>query len=348
MKKIRLKILLLIFLMCSLILIVFIRYGSIQSQENIEIPYQADQPEMDDVFTQQKTAPVMTAEPVPAPNDIRETPAFASEDADTKDNELNTKPAVSQSESSQSDGRRYTEKTYQLVTDIVFSFKNNPDDWDSVQSLLNSLRGEDNSLGITWQNIMDYWLYTRTEMSIENTPPDHLPDNDGLCIVVLGYQLFSDGSMTSELSGRCEKALLCVQKYPAAYLAVCGGGTAALNKNATEARVMADWFIANGVSPEKLILEDRSQTTVENAVFLHQILPESYPQIHDLLIVSSDYHIPVSCLLFSAESFLSEWKTGIIPYKVVGNTAYETNGDETYTSISTQAQYLWSLADPTY
>ena len=242
----------------------------------------------------------------------------------------------------------YTETTYLLVSDIVFTYKSRPDEPDLVQDLLRSLESENESLGIAWHKIIDYWDFARNQMPIDTVPPEDLSQKSDLCIVVLGYQLFSDGTMTTELTGRCEKALSCALKYPNAYIALCGGGTASLNQKATEAKVMAGWFVEHGIQDERLILEERSQTTVDNVKMLSAILKNEYPQIDKLLIVSSDYHIPVSCLLFSAEAYLSEWNTGVSPYRVVGNTAFKTSGDSLYTSIATQAQYLWSLADPTY
>lgn len=347
MKRNRLKHLALIFLICLLTVIIFLRYESSLLRENHFPFFQPEPAEETDTIIKESENKV-TEETFMNSSALSDPIDFVSETANSDAAVSDTEPAVSHDSAITKDNKRYTEKTYQLVTDIVFTFKKDPDDRDSVQGLLDSLKREDESLGIAWQKIMDYWIYVRKEMVINNTPQDHLLDDAELCIVVLGYQLFSDGTMTDELLGRCEKALLCAERYPNSYLAVCGGGTAALNRSATEARVMADWFIERGIQQDRLIMEDTSQTTVENAAFLHQILSESYPEVKNLLIVSSDYHIPISCLLFSAEAFLTEWKTGSIPYRVAGNIAFETNGDETYTSITTQAQYLWSLADPSY
>ena len=348
MKRNRLKHLALIFLICLLTVIIFLRYESSLLRENHLPFFQPEPAEETDTIIIEESENKATEETFMNSSALSDPIDFVSETANSDAAVSDTEPAVSHDSAITNDNKRYTEKTYQLVTDIVFTFKKDPDDRDSVQGLLDSLKREDESLGIAWQKIMDYWVYVRKEMVINNTPQDHLLDDEELCIVVLGYQLFSDGTMTDELLGRCEKALLCAEKYPNSYLAVCGGGTAALNRSATEARVMADWFIERGIQQDRLIMEDKSQTTVENAAFLHQILSESYPGVKNLLIASSDYHIPISCLLFSAEAFLTEWKTGSIPYRVAGNIAFETNGDETYTSITTQAQYLWSLADPSY
>ena len=61
--------------------------------------------------------------------------------------------------------------------------------------------------------------------------------------------------------------LASAQKYPNAYVAVTGGGTAKNNPNATEADQMAAWMIANGLDENRLIVENKSKSTVQNAQF---------------------------------------------------------------------------------
>lgn len=67
---------------------------------------------------------------------------------------------------------------------------------------------------------------------------------------------------------------------------------------------MAEWLEARGVDPSRLIVEDQSLTTAQNAIFSFDILAEKYPQVKQLAIVSSDYHIATGVLLFGAEAIL--------------------------------------------
>ena len=67
---------------------------------------------------------------------------------------------------------------------------------------------------------------------------------------------------------------------------------------------MAEWLIANGVAPERVIAENRSLTTAQNAIYTFDILAKDYPQVKELAIVSSDYHIATGNLLFGAEAIL--------------------------------------------
>ena len=178
--------------------------------------------------------------------------------------------------------------------------------------------------------------------------PEGLPEDDSLCIVALGFQLNPDGSMSSELVGRCELALACAEKYPEAMIAVTGGGTAWQNSAATEAGVMADWLVQHGVAAERILVEDKSLTTADNAVFTCAILKERYPQVRSLAIVSSDYHLPLGVLLFQECALLSEYETGALPFSVIASAGYDTEGRVMPDSPALQKSYLWSIADPHY
>ena len=105
---------------------------------------------------------------------------------------------------------------------------------------------------------------------------------------------------------------------------VCtGGGTAAEDETATEAGRMADWLIENGVDPKRVIVEDKSITTAQNAIYTFDILEKSYPQVKALVIVSSDYHIATGTLLFGAEAILRASGAGEETINVVSNAAWK-------------------------
>ena len=196
---------------------------------------------------------------------------------------------------------------------------------------------------------MSYWDYVNTGLEIQvGAVPEGLPEDDSLGIVVLGFELMYDGSMTPELVGRCELALSCAQRYPNAWLVLTGGGTALQNKQATEAGVMAEWFLERGVEEKRLILEDRSLTSADNAEYTCAILGGGYSQIKNLMIVTSDYHIQMGCLLFEESAWLYGWEYGEKPFTVVANTALATPGRDDYKGTKKQAQYLWALANPHY
>ncbi len=153
--------------------------------------------------------------------------------------------------------------------------------------------------------------------------PDGLPDSDELCIVVLGFQLEPDGSMKDELIQRLTVALNSAKKYPKSYIVCTGGGTAADNPAASEAGEMAKWLEANGIEKQRLIVEDNSITTAQNAIFTYDILTSLYPSVKKLAIVSSDYHIATGELLFKAEAVIRANYPGNEKLEVVSNAAWK-------------------------
>lgn len=247
--------------------------------------------------------------------------------------------------------KAYTAETYQLVSDMVYLCRSETPDRDGqIAARLEELKKANPALGQAWDGIMQYWRFVNTEMVIRTDGlPDTLPRDDSLCLVVLGFQLLPDGDMAPELLGRCQRALACAQQYPEAFLAVTGGGTAFKNKEVTEASVMADWLVGQGIAPERIIREDRSQTTDQNAANTCAILAEQYPQIHTVAVITSDYHMPLGCLLFEEAAQLYGYEHGRVPYHVADNAAFATDGRTPgYTGMRNQAPYVWTMSDPHY
>ena len=194
------------------------------------------------------------------------------------------------------------------------------------EEALSALSSVDPALGEKWTHIMDLW---EAPVTISDELPDGLPGDDSLCLVALGFQLNPDGTMREELIGRLNVVLAASEKYPNAFIACTGGGTAAEDETATEAGRMAEWLEAHGIDPARLIVEDRSLTTAQNAIYTFDILEEKYPQVAQIAIVSSDYHIATGILLFSAEAILRD--SGV---QVDGNAAWHAPGG----SLSTMFQ----------
>lgn len=242
----------------------------------------------------------------------------------------------------------YDQRSYQLVTDMVYAFRMQlPDREQIIAADVAALKEHDAALGEAWGGIMEYWDYAdnRLELNFDRLPED-LPQDDSLCIVVLGFQLLPEGDMSPEMLGRCELALAAAKQYPNAYLAVTGGGTAYRNPEVTEAGVMAKWFLEQGVDESRIITEDRSSTTEENAKLTLAILTDRFPQIHSLAIVTSDYHVPLGCTLFTEAALLYGCEHGQTPWTVDAHVALKGYGLAEYTNPAEQALYIWALANP--
>ncbi len=248
--------------------------------------------------------------------------------------------------------KRYTAETYQLVTDMVYAYRllgagGRP----QVETALESLKQVDPQLGTLWEGIMREWARVSEELTV--TPgvlPEGLPEDDSLCIAVMGYHLNADGSMLPEMEGRCEIALKLLERYPNAVLALTGGGTAPANSEATEAETMAQWFLARGIPAEKMIVENLSMTTGQNAKNTCAILTDQYAQVKEIVVVSSDYHIPQCELLFTEAALLFAYVNDCdIPYRVTGYAAFQTAGvPEEYSDPANLGADIWVMADPHY
>ena len=211
-----------------------------------------------------------------------------------------------------------------LIKDMVVYYGRYGEEAEGhVAALLGQLREVDSDAADRWERILSLWRSVNSDLEIhEDILPEGLPDTDELCLVVLGFQLEPDGSMRPELIERLKVALACAEQYPRALIVCTGGGTASENPSATEAGKMAEYLTENGIAPERIIVEDRSQTTAQNAAFSCAILEAQYPQVRKLAILSSDYHIATGVLLFGAQSILTAAEPGQERFEVVSNAAY--------------------------
>ena len=159
----------------------------------------------------------------------------------------------------------------------------------------------DSRQGRLWNDIMDYWRYIDSDYTVNTEKlPDNLPKDNSMALTVLGYQLNADGSMQDELIRRLETALACAEQYPEAYVICSGGGTAKNNPEVTEGGQMAEWMLAHGLDESRLIVEDQSRNTAENANFAYNILRGQYPQVDSIAVISSSYHVARGSLLFES------------------------------------------------
>ena len=198
-----------------------------------------------------------------------------------------------------------------LIERIVVSYAADQARDEQALSVLSSV---DPSLGEKWRRIMDLW---EAPAPVNDFLPDSLMPDDSLCLVALGFQLNPDGTMRDELIERLKVLLRASEQYPKAMIVCTGGGTAADDPSATEAGRMAEWLASQGVDSARVIVEDHSITTAQNAIYTYDILEKRYPQVKQIAIISSDYHIATGVLLFGAEAILRD-----SAIEVVSNAAW--------------------------
>lgn len=104
-------------------------------------------------------------------------------------------------------------------------------------------------------------------------------------MIVLGAQVNPDGTPSVQLEWRLSAALD-IYKLKKTPIVVTGAQGA--DEPRTEAGVMADWLTARGVARENIRLDETSFNTKENIENAMQYMPG----VKDVLIVTSDYHLP--------------------------------------------------------
>lgn len=124
-----------------------------------------------------------------------------------------------------------------------------------------------------------------------------------------GYELNSGGD-------RFVEAAILARKYPTAKIVVTGGVGALLLDGEGDADTAPRLLTALGVSPDRLVLENRSRNTYENAVFTREMVTPKPGETW--LLVTSAFHMPRSKALFDKAGFET------VPWPV----DYRTSGKE--------------------
>jgi uncharacterized SAM-binding protein YcdF (DUF218 family) len=131
---------------------------------------------------------------------------------------------------------------------------------------------------------------------------DRFPPSTGMApvagiIVLLGGATVVRGHV--EVGARGSAALRLAAEQPRAKLVLSGGVAGVLGPaEQTEARAAASFFRAAGISDNRIILEERSRNTRENALFVREFVsPGSRER---LLLVTSAYHMPRAVGAFRA------------------------------------------------
>ncbi|MFF2084372.1 YdcF family protein [Nocardia sp. NPDC058176] len=105
-------------------------------------------------------------------------------------------------------------------------------------------------------------------------------------IVVLGYGLLPDGTPRPELENRLTAAWLQAIAAPFSPVVVTGGNP---SNGVTEAEAMRRWLVDRGLPNERIHVEDRAGSTVQNALFSTRLLRDLGAT--SAVVVTSPNHI---------------------------------------------------------
>jgi uncharacterized SAM-binding protein YcdF (DUF218 family) len=137
-------------------------------------------------------------------------------------------------------------------------------------------------------------------------------------IVVLGGAISPDvsaarnGVALNEAAERATEIATLARRYPDARILFSGGSGALIFTEGTEAEFALRLFESFGIDRARILLEDRSRNTVENAVF-SKALAQPKPGERWLLVTSA-FHLPRAIGVFrkagfSVEPYPVDWRT---------------------------------------
>lgn len=106
-------------------------------------------------------------------------------------------------------------------------------------------------------------------------------------IIILGCKI-RDDKPSLMLIERLDAGLRYFEAHPGSLVIVSGGQGE--DEIAAEADVMHDWLVANGISEDRIIKEDRSTDTEENLAFSRKLLQEINAEDDPVLIVTNEFH----------------------------------------------------------
>jgi uncharacterized SAM-binding protein YcdF (DUF218 family) len=158
-------------------------------------------------------------------------------------------------------------------------------------------------------------------------------------IVVLGGAITPDVSAArgapalNEAAERVTAAAELARRYPNARLIFSGGSNALMFDEGAEAAIAVQQFEALGVARDRVIAEEQSRNTVENAVFSYRL---ANPQPGERwLLVTSAYHMPRAIGVFrqagfAVEAYPVDWRTrgsadALRPFASIGDGLRRTD-----------------------
>jgi uncharacterized SAM-binding protein YcdF (DUF218 family) len=158
-------------------------------------------------------------------------------------------------------------------------------------------------------------------------------------IIVLGGAVAPDISgarnevSLNESAERMTAVAELARRYPEARILFSGGSGALLYQEGTEADFVVRLFESFGIPASRVMLEDRSRNTVENAVFSKEMLS---PKLGERwLLVTSAYHLPRAIgafrkVGFAVEPYPVDWRTrgnedALRPFPTLGDGLRRTD-----------------------
>ena len=124
-------------------------------------------------------------------------------------------------------------------------------------------------------------------------------DADCKYLMILGGDIIGEDTPSPQLLERMKSAAVYLNKHKDVIAVPCGGCFREKQKK-SEAEIIANYLISQGVGVNRIILEDKSTTTFENFEYALEIIKEhSGKNINDadIAFLSSSYHMHRAALI---------------------------------------------------
>ncbi len=132
--------------------------------------------------------------------------------------------------------------------------------------------------------------------------------------------------VSNESAERVLDTIQLAHRYSNARILISGGGGTVFGGGAAEAPVIAAYLKSVGIDPARILVEDRSRTTSENAVFSRELAKPREGE--RWLLVTSAWHMPRAVGVFEKAEF------PVTPYPVDFRTGGGSNNHRPFAFIS--------------
>ena len=132
--------------------------------------------------------------------------------------------------------------------------------------------------------------------------------------------------VANEAAERVLDTIQLAHRYPQARILISGGGGTVFGDGTAEAPIIADFLKSLGVDPGRIVVEERSRTTYENAAFSRDVV--SPKEGERWLLVTSAWHMPRAVGVFRKAGF------SVTPYPVDFRTGGPENNHRPFAYIS--------------
>ncbi|MEG6612356.1 YdcF family protein [Pseudoclostridium thermosuccinogenes] len=120
-------------------------------------------------------------------------------------------------------------------------------------------------------------------------------------LIILGAGLNGE-TVSLTLKQRLDKGIEYLNRYPDTKVIVSGGQ--GYGEDISEAEAMKRYLVNRGINPERVIMEDKSTSTMENFRFSKKLISDMENQdIDKIMIVTNDFHMLRSKMLARRNGF---------------------------------------------